>query len=88
MPSQLALPPTLRPRLVGRETAAAYACVSPNTFDEMVKDGRMPGPRVLTGKRIAWDLLEIDRSIDALPHRDEEPVLVGKDVGWEDGHAA
>jgi hypothetical protein len=29
-------------RLVNREAAAAYVCVSPNTLDEMVKDGRMP----------------------------------------------
>jgi hypothetical protein len=39
-----ALPPTLPPRLICREDAAAYVCVSPNTFDAMVADGRMPNP--------------------------------------------
>jgi excisionase family DNA binding protein len=42
MPQQTALPATLPPRLVSREAAAAYVCVSPNTFDKMVDDGRMP----------------------------------------------
>ena len=36
-PRQTALPPSLPPRLVSREVAAAYVCVSPNTFDEMMK---------------------------------------------------
>jgi hypothetical protein len=38
MTRQVALPPTLAPRLINREAAAAYVCVSPNTFDEMVKE--------------------------------------------------
>jgi hypothetical protein len=28
------------PRLISREAAASYICVSPNTFDEMVKKGQ------------------------------------------------
>src|SRR5215469_15207803 len=45
MPRQTALPPSLAPRLISREAAAAYICVSPNTFDEMVKNGQMPQAR-------------------------------------------
>jgi predicted DNA-binding transcriptional regulator AlpA len=58
MTRQVALPPTLAPRLINREAAAAYVCVSPNTFDEMVKDKRMPRPKRLGGRRIAWDVRE------------------------------
>src|SRR6266498_3936999 len=54
MTRQFVLPPTLVPRLINREVAAAYVSVSPTTFDEMVKDGPdaaaedawRPAPRV------------------------------------------
>src|SRR5262249_4518368 len=35
MSRQSVLPPTLAPRLINREVAAAYVSVSPTTFDEM-----------------------------------------------------
>jgi predicted DNA-binding transcriptional regulator AlpA len=85
MPRQSALPPTLPPRLVSREGAAAYVCVSPNTFDEMVKDGRMPRPRLLGGKRRAWDVRALDAAVDQLPiDCDDSPI----DDSWEDVDAA
>jgi hypothetical protein len=37
----------IAPRLLKREQAAAYLSVSPNTFDEMVRDGR-------ASPKIAW----------------------------------
>jgi predicted DNA-binding transcriptional regulator AlpA len=67
MPRQTALPPMLAPRLISREAAAAYVCVSPKTFDQMVKDGRMPRPRVLGRNRHAWDVRELDAAVDLLP---------------------
>jgi predicted DNA-binding transcriptional regulator AlpA len=67
MAKQDALPPTLRPRLVSREAAAAYVSVSPTTFDQMVKDGRMPRPKILGGRRIAWDVQTLDLAVDSLP---------------------
>jgi hypothetical protein len=42
MTRQAALPPTLAPRLIGREAAAAYVSLAPNTFDELAKSGKMP----------------------------------------------
>jgi len=67
MARQDALPPTLPPRLVGRAAAAAYVSVAPTTFDEMVVDGRMPRPRLLGGRRKAWDVRKLDIAIDQLP---------------------
>ena len=67
MASQVALPPTLAPRLISREAAAAYVNVSPTTFDLMVNDGRMLKPKQLTGKRHAWDVRALDIAIDRLP---------------------
>jgi predicted DNA-binding transcriptional regulator AlpA len=85
MPRQTALPPMLPPRLISREAAAAYVCVSPNTFDEMVKDGRMPRPRSLGGKRRAWDVRALDVAIDSLPVQYDD---AGTDKTWGDVDAA
>jgi predicted DNA-binding transcriptional regulator AlpA len=76
MARQLALPPNLAPRLIGRDAAAAYVSVAPNTFDAMVRDGRMPRPRILTAGRKAWDVRLLDQAIDGLP-------LDGEDVGTD-----
>ena len=67
MARQTALPPTLAPRLISREAAAAYVSVSPTSFDEMVEDGRMPKPRLLGSRRKAWDVRALDMAIDNLP---------------------
>jgi len=81
MPKQAALPPTLAPRLITREAAAGYVCVSPNTFDEMVERGTMPKPRILGEKRRAWDVRELDAAADQLPRDGEE--LAAADEGWK-----
>jgi hypothetical protein len=64
---QTALPPTLAPRLIDREAAAAYVNVSPNTFDAMVEMGIMPKPKQLTARRKAWDVRELNVAVDNLP---------------------
>jgi predicted DNA-binding transcriptional regulator AlpA len=83
MSRQAALPPTLAPRLINREAAAAYVNVSPNTFDEMVKTGKMPKPKQLAGRRQAWDVRALDVAVDNLP-------TVGGDMDdtWSDIDAA
>jgi predicted DNA-binding transcriptional regulator AlpA len=85
MPRQTALPPTLAPRLVSREAAAAYVCVSPNTFDTMVEDGRMPRPKLLSGRRRAWDVRALDAAVDQLPIDCDDSRI---DRSWEDIDAA
>jgi predicted DNA-binding transcriptional regulator AlpA len=67
MTRQNALPPTLAPRLISRAAAAAYVNVAPTTFDLMVKDGTMPKPKRLRGRRKAWDVRDLDAAIDDLP---------------------
>ena len=82
MARQLALPPTLAPRLVGRNAAAAYVSVAPNTFDTMVREGRMPKPRVLSPGRKAWDIRLLDEAIDGLPLDGEDTDT--ENDGWDD----
>jgi len=85
MARQSALPPTLAPRLIGREAAAAYVSVSPTIFDEMVADGRMPQPRLLGIRRRAWDVRGIDAAIELLPLACEDSQA---DESWSDVDAA
>ena len=84
MARQNALPPMLAPRLIDRAASAAYISVCPNTFDRMVKDRRMPKPKILSGRRIAWDVRDLDRAIHSLP------VVGGNitDDTWDDSNAA
>jgi predicted DNA-binding transcriptional regulator AlpA len=82
---QAALPPTLAPRLISRDAAAAYVGVSPNTFDKMVADGSMPKPRRLTERRLAWDLRHLDRAVDRLPiDGDADANTDATDHSWDD----
>jgi predicted DNA-binding transcriptional regulator AlpA len=52
-------------RLLSRVQAAALCGVSPNTFDRMVGEGIMPGPKRVYG-RVLWDLVALNAAIDAL----------------------
>ncbi len=60
----LAFPP---PRGLGREIAAAYIGVGSTKFDQMVKDGAMPRPRIHGARRL-WDRSELDIAFSNLPH--------------------
>ena len=85
MAQQTTLPPTLAPRLIGRQAAAAYISVAPMTFDQMVEDGRMPAAKLLGGRRRAWDVRELDAAVDRLPVlSDDSP----SDESWSDIDAA
>jgi predicted DNA-binding transcriptional regulator AlpA len=72
MAHQKALPATLAPRLISRAAAAGYVNVAPATFDSMVKKGTMPKPRLLGGRRKAWDVRALDMAVDNLPVEDND----------------
>jgi len=67
MARQTALPPTLPPRLIPRDTAAAYLSVAPGTLDKMVADGRVSPPVRLSDGRVAFDVRALDKDVDRLP---------------------
>jgi predicted DNA-binding transcriptional regulator AlpA len=60
-------------RGLSRVEAALYVGISPSKFDQMVVDGRMPGPRRIDGRKV-WDVLELDLCFDELPRDDAAPV--------------
>lgn len=53
-------------RMLNRAEAAAYTGVSPSTFDRMIADRMMPGPKRIY-RRVLWDVRALDSAIDALP---------------------
>ncbi|MEH3065444.1 MAG: excisionase family DNA-binding protein [Methylobacterium radiotolerans] len=69
------------PKGLSRMEAARYVGVSAPTFDAMVRDRRMPSPKVV-GSRVLWDRLKLDAYFDALPERDAEADESGD--SWAD----
>lgn len=62
------LPPSLAPRGLSRDQAAAYVGVSSGTFNAMVDDGRMPSAKVINS-RLVWDRHALDLAFEALPDK-------------------
>ena len=69
-------------RGLSREEAAAYIGISAGKFDELVRDGRMPGPKRIDGRKV-WDVRDLDVAFDALPS--ENPQSQGS--SWDDFRA-
>lgn len=67
-PRAIALPYGVAPRGLSRVEAAAWVGVSTTTFDEMVRDGRMPQPKPINS-RVIWDRYLVDDAFAALPER-------------------
>ena len=59
------------PRGMHREDAAFYVGVSPATFDELVKSGRMPPPKRV-GRRTIWDRRQLDVCFEDLPSKKDD----------------
>jgi len=67
-------------RGLARTEAAMYLGISPTKFDELVRDGRMPRPRIIDRRKL-WDVYELDMAFDALPHEDSPPIAGNS---WDD----
>jgi hypothetical protein len=55
-----------------------YVGISGAKFDQLVADGRMPGPRRIDGRKV-WDLRALDIAFDALPCEDGP-----RGTSWDD----
>lgn len=60
---------SLPPRGLSHTEAARYIGVSASLFDEMVKDGRMPGPKRINSRTV-WDRKRLDDAFEVLPDND------------------
>ena len=61
------------PRGLSRSDAARYVGVGESTFDEMVRDRRMPKPRSI-GSRVVWDRVEVDIAFSDLPRKEVNAI--------------
>lgn len=77
-----ALPPTLAPRGLSREEAAAYIGVSAGHFDRLVSDRVMPPAKVLGSRRV-WDREMLDRAFAAIPISGDDGGGASSD-SWSD----
>jgi predicted DNA-binding transcriptional regulator AlpA len=69
-------------RGLSRNEAAMYIGISANKFEELVRDGRMPRPKRIDGRKV-WDVRDLDMAFDALPS--ENPQSQGS--SWDDFRA-
>jgi excisionase family DNA binding protein len=69
-------------RGLSRVEAAAYVGVSPGKFDELVRDGRMPVPKRIDGRKV-WDIQNLDVAFDALPSEND----TSEESTWDDFRA-
>lgn len=53
-------------RGLSREEAAMYVGISAGKFDELLKAGAMPEPRLIGARKI-WDVRALDIAFDELP---------------------
>ncbi|MGB3024424.1 helix-turn-helix transcriptional regulator [Paradevosia shaoguanensis] len=60
-------------RALGQAEAALYVGLGTSKFAALVKDGRMPRPRVLDGRRL-WDVDDLDAAFRDLPYEDTPPA--------------
>jgi excisionase family DNA binding protein len=65
-------------RGLSRIEAAVYVGVGITKFDEMVADGRMPGARLIDGRKV-WDIRRLDVAFENLPEQAE-----GDGGSWSD----
>ena len=57
-------------RGLSRSCAAEYVGCSPRKFDQMIREGIMPAPRLIGTKKI-WDRVELDEAFEELPREFE-----------------
>lgn len=61
------------PRGLSRIEAARYIGVSPGTFDRLVAERKMPGPKEIGARRI-YDRAQLDQAFDALGNDPEDDL--------------
>lgn len=68
-------------RGLSRVEAAMYIGVSPSKFDELVADGRMPGPKRIDRRKV-WDVRTLDLAFDFFPGDNENAQKNSFDDAW------
>jgi hypothetical protein len=68
--------PTRTPAYVDRETGAAELGVSPQTWDQWVKEGRLPSPAPgFPASAPRWRWADVDRKMSGKPDNDADAFV-------------
>lgn len=57
----------LKPAAVDLETAAAFVSLSESAVLRLVREGRFPKPRQLSGRRVAYLVRELEEWVESRP---------------------
>jgi len=71
-------------RGLSRDEAAMYIGISASKSDELVRDGRMPGPKRIDGRKL-WDVHALDLAFDSLPDDNDRARKNSFDDAWVNG---
>jgi excisionase family DNA binding protein len=71
-------------RGLSRNEAAMYIGISVSKFDELVRDGRMPGPKRIDGRKL-WDVQALDLAFNSLPDDNDQGQRNSFDDAWGRG---
>ena len=71
-------------RGLGEAEAATYISLSPSFFRSLVREGKMPKPKVVGSRRI-WDIDELDAAFRDLPREggDRDDDIVDTMADWQ-----
>ncbi len=58
---------TTRPACLDRAGAAAYLSLSESTLEKLTREGGFPQPRLLSGRRVAWLVRDLDEWLEQRP---------------------
>lgn len=67
--------PLLRPAAIDLEQVSAYLSLSTSTIEVLVRTGKFPRPRQLSGRRVAYLVKEIDEWLESRPVSQQLPVI-------------
>lgn len=62
-----------RPVYLDKEATCAFVALSPSTLEKEVREGRFPRPRLLSGRRVAWLVREVEAWAESRPVADLPP---------------
>jgi prophage regulatory protein len=65
----------LRPAAIDLEQTAAYISLSTSTIEKMVRTGKFPKPRQLSGRRVAYLVREVDEWLESRPVSEQLPPV-------------
>jgi hypothetical protein len=56
------------PRWMRRVEAARWVGMSPSKFDQLIKEGRLPPPKMIDGV-LLWDHYRLDAAVELFPDK-------------------